>query len=280
MSIYVASTHSRTARWCSRAFGPGAAHSLRFRSATQMIRAKRIIPFVVAIAIVLALGSGVYLRLRGGDRGAGDGDGGGGGAAVPTPAAAARAFATDVAIPVQGAEVVRDTLVLYRSGEGQAAADRQAVMLAQVSGRVLEVRVRENQPVGAGAVLLVIDPTEYELAVSEAEAGLRAAEASYRELTLSDDRMIIDPAIREERDRAARARSGLDAAEVRLKRAQIELGRTRVEAPFPGRVASVKIVPGQWVRVGDELLTVVDVDPIRIEVQVLEGDVRFLAVGR
>src|SRR5690606_23760764 len=141
MSIYVASTHSRTARWCSRAFGPGAAHSLRFRSATQMIRAKRIIPFVVAIAIVLALGSGVYLRLRGGDTGAGDGDGGGGGAAVPTPAAAASAFATDVAIPVQGAEVVRDTLVLYRSGEGQAAADRQAVMLAQVSGRVLEVRV-------------------------------------------------------------------------------------------------------------------------------------------
>ncbi len=245
-----------------------------------MIRAKRIIPFVVAIAIVLALGSGVYLRLRGGDTGAGEGDGGGGGAAVPTPAAAASAFATDVAIPVQGAEVVRDTLVLYRSGEGQAAADRQAVMLAQGSGRVREVRVRENQPVGAGAVLLVIDPTEYELAVSEAEAGLRAAEASYRELTLSDDRMIIDPAIREERDRAARARSGLDAAEVRLKRAQIELGRTRVEAPFPGRVASVKIVPGQWVRVGDELLTVVDVDPIRIEVQVLEGDVRFLAVGR
>lgn len=243
-----------------------------------MIKAKRVIPFVVAIAIILALGSGIYLRVRGGD--GSEGDGSGGGAAVPTPAEAASAFATDVANPVQGAEVVRDTLVLYRTGEGQAAADRQAVMLAQVAGRVLEVRVRENQPVGAGTVLLVIDPTEYELAVSEAEAGLRSAEASYRELTLSDDRMITDPAIREERDRAARARSGLDAAEVRLKRAQLELGRTRVEAPFSGRVASVKIVPGQWVRVGDELLTVVDVDPIRLEVQVLEGDVRFLAAGR
>jgi len=246
-----------------------------------MSKAKRIIPFVVAIVIVLALGSGVYLRVRGGDTGAADGSGGGGGgAAVPTPAEAASAFATDVANPVQGAKVVRDTLVLYRAGEGQAAADRQAVMLAQVSGRVLEVRVRENQAVDGGAVLLVIDPTEYELAVSEAEAALRSAEASYRELTLADERMITDPAIREERDRAARARSGLDAAEARLKRAQLELARTRVEAPFPGRVASVKVVPGQWVRVGDELLTVVDADPIRIEVQVLEGDVRFLAAGR
>src|SRR5690606_41185246 len=98
--------------------------------------------------------------------------------------------------------------------------------------------------------------------------------------TRADERMIDDPAVREERDRAARARSGLDAAEARLKRAQRELARTRMEARFPGRVASVKIVPGQWVRVGDELLTVVDADPIRIEVQVLEGDVRFLAVGR
>ena len=249
-----------------------------------MTRAKRIIPLVAAIVIVLALGSGVYLRVRGGDTGSGGAGGevggGGGGAAVPTPAAAESAFATDVAIPVQGSAAVRDTLVLYRAGEGQAAAHRQAVMLAQVSGRVQEVLVRENQSVNAGTVLLVIDPTEYELAVSEAEAALRSAEATYRELTLSDERMITDPAIREERDRAARARSGLDAAEARLKRAQLELARTRVEAPFPGRVASVKIVPGQWVRVGDELLTVVDMDPIRIEVQVLEGDVRFLAVGR
>lgn len=242
-----------------------------------MIKAKRIIPFIVAVVIILALGSGIYLRLRGGEEG--EGGASGNGAAVPTPAEAASAFATDVANPVQGAEVVRDTLVLYRTGEGQAAADRQAVMLAQVAGRVLEVRVRENQAVGAGTLLLLIDPTEYELAVSEAEAGLRSAEASYRELTLFDDR-ITDPALRAERDRAARARSGLDAAEVRLKRARLELGRTRIEAPFAGRVASVKVVPGQWVRVGDELLTVVDVDPIRLEVQVLEGDVRFLSAGR
>src|SRR5690606_35295876 len=87
-------------------------------------------------------------------------------------------------------------------------------------------------------------------------------------------------AVREERDRTARARSGLDAAEVELKQRQLELARTRVQAPFAGRVASVKVVPGQWVRVGDELLTVVDVNPIRIEVQVLEGDVRYLAAGR
>ncbi|HEX7090445.1 MAG TPA: efflux RND transporter periplasmic adaptor subunit [Longimicrobiales bacterium] len=242
-----------------------------------MVRAKRIIPLVVAAAIVLALGSGIYLRVRGGPEPEREGAGGGD---VPTPAAAATAFATDVANPVQGAEVVLDTLVLSVTGEGQAAADRHAVMLAQVAGRVLEVRARENDVVGSGAVLVVIDPTEYELAVAQAEARLRSAEAAYRELTLFDDRMIADPTIRAERERTARARSGLAVAEVDLERARIELERTRVKAPFGGRVANVRVVPGQWVRVGDELVTVIDTDPIKIEVQVLEGDVGYLAAGR
>ncbi|HEY8468929.1 MAG TPA: efflux RND transporter periplasmic adaptor subunit [Longimicrobiales bacterium] len=243
-----------------------------------MVTAKRIIPLVVAVAIVLALGSGIYLRVRGEPeppegQGAASGN-------VPTPEAAAAAFPTDVANPVEGAEVVLDTLVLSVTGEGQAAADRQAPMLAQVAGRVLEVRVRENDVVGPGALLVVIDPTEYQLAVTQAEARLQSAEATYRELTLFDDRMIADPAIRAERERSARARSGLAAAEVDLERARIELERTRVKAPFGGRVANVKVVPGQWVRVGDELVTVIDTDPIKIEVQVLEGDVGYLAVGR
>jgi len=248
------------------------------RSSKPMVKAKRIIPFVVAVAIVLALGSGIYLRVRGESEPA-EGQGADGGN-VPTPEAAVAAFPTDIANPVQGAEVVLDTLVLSVTGEGQAAADRQALMLAQVAGRVLEVRVRENDVVGPGAVLVVIDPTEYELAVAQAEARLQSAEATYRELTLFDDRMIADPTIREERERSARARSGLAVAEVDLERARIELERTRVKAPFGGRVANVKVVPGQWVRVGDELVTVIDTDPIKIEVQVLEGDVGYLAVGR
>ena len=248
------------------------------RSLEPMVKAKRIVPFAVAAAIILALGSGIYLRVRGEpEPAAGQAVGGVG---VPTPEAAAAAFPTDVANPVEGAEVVLDTLVLSVSGEGQAAADRQALILAQVAGRVLEVRVRENDVVGPGALLVVIDPTEYELAVAQAEARLQSAEASYRELTLFDDRMIADSAIRAERERSARARSGLAAAEVDLERARIELERTRVRAPFAGRVANVKVVAGQWVRVGDELVTVVDTDPIKIEVEVLEGDVGYVTVGR
>ena len=83
-------------------------------------------------------------------------------------------------------------------------------------------------------------------------------------------------------DRAAFARSktGLEAAEVRLRKAQLDLSRTRITSPFGGRVATLKVVPGQWVRAGDELMTIVALDPIKVEVQVLESEVGYLAPGR
>jgi len=144
---------------------------------------------------------------------------------------------------------------------------------------VVALPVRENQAVPAGAVLVALDPAEFQLAVETAEAQLRDAEARYREITLFDDR-IEDAGVRAERDRIARARSGLEQAEVALRRARLDLSRARLAAPFPGRVANVRVVPGEWVRQGDELMTLVDLDPIRVEVQVLEGEVAHLAAGR
>lgn len=44
-----------------------------------------------------------------------------------------------------------------------------------VSGRIVEVRVRENQTVKAGDILFVIDPEPYRIALAQADAALAAA---------------------------------------------------------------------------------------------------------
>jgi RND family efflux transporter MFP subunit len=180
---------------------------------------------------------------------------------------------------VEGTAAVRDELVISVSAAGQAEAWQKTVMVATVGGRIASLPVRESDGVGSGQLLLGLDPAEYGLAVEEAEAALRDAQAKYRELTVFDDR-IADEGTRRDRAAAARARSGLDAAEVKLRRARLDLARTRLTAPFAGRVASLKVVPGQWVRQGDEILTIVDLDPIKVEVQVLESEVSFLSPGR
>ena len=242
-----------------------------------MSMSRRVIGVTATIVVVAALVVGVLYRIRaseaGTDESASLSDG------ERPQVSAGAAFSTDIAIPVEGAEVVQDTLVVSVSAAAQAAAVKQARLLAEVGGRVIRIRAAENDVVSEGSLLVEIDSTEYELAVDRAKAQLAQAEASYREFTLFDDQ-IEDPEIRAERDRVARARSGLDAAEVGLEEAQLQLTRTKVLAPFGGRVASIRIVEGQTVRVGDELLTVLDLDPIKVEVQVLESEVGYLARGR
>ncbi len=237
---------------------------------------RRFIHILAALLVLAVMGAGIYLRTRESPASAEAKRGEGGERPVVESASA---FSTEVAIPVEGAPAVRDTLVISVSAAGQAAAYRQATIRAKVEGQVLRVPVRESSRVGSGGLLVQIDPTPYELAVEKARAAVTAAEAMFRELTLFDDR-IEDVRVREERERVARARSNLDQARVDLRQAELNLEHTRVRAGFPGRVASVRVVPGQWVSPGDELLTVVDLHPIKVEVQVLEGEVAYLAPGR
>ena len=173
---------------------------------------------------------------------------------------------------------MRGTLILSVSAAGEAAASQRAVIAAQVGGRIATLPVREGQMVRAGQRVVTLDVAEHLLAVQEAQAALRDAEAKYREITIFDDR-IADEAVRRDRAQAARARSGVETAEVRVRRAQLEMERTRILAPFSGRAAYMKAVQGQWVRQGDELMTVVALDPMRIEVQVLESEVGQLTLG-
>ena len=136
-------------------------------------------------------------------------------------------------------------------------------MLAEVAGRVEEINVRESERVGRGSRLVLLDTIDLALQVLDARAQLATAEANFQELTLFDDQ-IEDEAIRSERARISRAKSGVDQREVALRQAEINLERTKIGAPFSGRVANVRVSEGHRVNVGDELMTVIDIDPIKV----------------
>ncbi len=238
---------------------------------------RQLLGLLTLLIVIGALSVGVWLRIRPDSEEADSPQTSEEGATLP--ASASEQFATDVPQPVVGAEVVRDTLWMTVTALGQAEAVRRTFVQSRVDGIVREIRVVENQAVEPGAVLLRVDSTEYALAAARARADLVTAQANYQEMTLFDDE-ITDPRVREERNRLARARSGLAQAEVSLREAEINLSRTTVRAPFAGRIADLQVVEGQYMSPGGELMTVVDVDPIKVEVQVLEGDLGYLREGR
>lgn len=188
-------------------------------------------------------------------------------------------FNTELPQPVTGAVAVKDTLWISVTAEGRAEAMRRVSVTAQVSGYVAQVPVRENQSVRQDALLVLIDTTEYALEVAAKAAALLKAEADYQTTVLFDDE-LEDEEARARRDRFARSNTGLPQAQVEHRRALLNLRKTSVRAPFGGRAADLKVVPGQFVREGDELLTLIDLNPAKVEVQVLGTEVVHLTEGR
>ena len=105
-----------------------------------------------------------------------------------------------------------------------ATVRASVVMMApEVSGRIVELCVVDNQYVRKGDLLMVIDPTNYMIAVSQAEASVQQAQASVQTI---DAQMIVQQAqISANRAQLDQAQAGLVFAQQQASRYQ-DLART------------------------------------------------------
>jgi len=83
----------------------------------------------------------------------------------------------------------------------------------KIAGNVIEVAVKDNQPVKAGQVLVLIDPRDNEARVAQAEAALKQAESQWRSAR------VVVPWVNET------TQSGETAASAQLADARAELSR-------------------------------------------------------
>ena len=239
---------------------------------------RRSLTILTAVIVLVGALGGIYVRLRALQAEDDSAVAGPEGTDLPDGESSG-AFTTGVAIPVSGAPVLRDTLVMNISAAGQAQAFGRALLAAEVEGAVTDVFVREGQSVARGEAIARIDPERYAFELEKARARLEQAQASFQELTLFDDE-IDDPKLRAERQRMARAKSGLGETEVAVREAELNIRRATIRAPFAGWVANLAIVPGERLQARDSIAEVVDISTIRIEVQALETEVPYLEEGR
>ncbi len=84
----------------------------------------------------------------------------------------------------------------------------------------------------------------------------------------------------EKKDEVVAAMKGLTQAEIGVKKAQIDLEKTKIRAPFSGIIADIQASPGEHVTVGRELFTLVNISRIQVHARVLESEIGKMQVGR
>ena len=84
----------------------------------------------------------------------------------------------------------------------------------------------------------------------------------------------------EKKDEIQAAAKGLTQAEVSVKKAKMNLQKTKILAPFHGIICDIQISSGEHVTSGRELFTLVDISRINVHARVLESEIGKMKVGR
>ncbi len=144
---------------------------------------------------------------------------------------------------------------------------RSAVLSALVESRILKIAPAEGEEFTAGAELLTQDEAPFRLQVERARAALAEARASqtYAEKNLSRVRELFEKSgfqsrqeVEQAQLEAEVARSRTAAAESALKLSELELANCRLRAPFAGRLIQKLAQEHEYVRVGQNVLQVID----------------------
>ena len=150
--------------------------------------------------------------------------------------------------------------------DGRVRADIINVA-ADVNGYVTGVPVKDNQLVKKGDVLLEIDPEHYQIVVKQAQSLVASRKATWEMRKVNAhrradmDSMVIS---RENRDDASNiadsALADYQHALAQLDAAQLDLKRTKVLATVDGYVTNLNVHRGDYARVGDPKMAVIDMN--------------------
>ena len=171
---------------------------------------------------------------------------------------------------------------------GTIRAHNEVTLTPQVSGKIIRVHpaFEDGAFFEADELLLELDPEDFKVAVTVAEAQLARAQSAHaqeqtrgnqallnwRDLGYEDeptDLVLRKPQLRE-------AEASVRSAQAQLAQAQRNLERAKVHAPFTGRVRQRSVGVGQTVGPGTPLATIFAIDYAEVRLPLSSKDMRFL----
>ncbi len=210
-------------------------------------------------------------------------------------------------VEVQTQKVARRDLVSLVTASGEVKPKRYVNVGANVSGRIVELAVKEGDRVKRGQVLARIESERFEAGARQSEAAMLASKADLdraladldvsklvfeRTKRMFEDKLVSDQAFDQAEAEVKMKAAAVEATRKRVLQLQAQLDSTRddlnkttVISPMDGVVTSLPKEEGEVV-IGAQsfnptvLMTVADLSVMECEILVDETDIRNLALGQ
>ncbi|QZY54489.1 efflux RND transporter periplasmic adaptor subunit [Crassaminicella profunda] len=171
---------------------------------------------------------------------------------------------------------------------GNLKPKEEAVVTAEVNGKVKEIYGDLGSNVRKGQSLCKLDDTTYQLAYENKNKDLSMAHIEYNNLTNDYER------IKALYENNVKSKSEFEIVEKEYKKQKESLGMkendvalakknmedTNIKSPISGIISSKKVLMGQMLSVGTELFKLVNIDQMYVEVGIAEKDMPFIKKGQ
>jgi multidrug efflux system membrane fusion protein len=162
--------------------------------------------------------------------------------------------------------------LLKLSAETKAA--RIITVRAEVAGKVVEILEEKGQNLQAKQPVLKIIDNDQVARLAHAQAAMTHRTAEYAAaLKLKSKNFIAENSFLE-------AKANLEAAKASLVKAQYECEQLIVKAPFDGYYESRFVEEGDYVGVGDKLITFVDLSVLKLNTHISEKDILSIKLNQ
>ncbi len=214
---------------------------------------------IVGILITIAVAAGGYYWYQHAD-----------GTASETGSAAPM----DFAIPVEAAKVKQEALIRSIVAVGSLLANEDVVLRPEFEAKVVKIHFSEGQKVNKGDLLVTLDDSIYKAELKQANARLKLSEANTKRINALRKKGLSNE---QEEDQAV--------SELGVNKASRVLARTRLEkmaihAPFEGTVGLRSISEGDYLSRGQDIVSLIDSDPIKLEFRIPEIYLSEVAIGQ
>jgi membrane fusion protein (multidrug efflux system) len=200
-----------------------------------------------------------------------------GSAAVVFPALAtgqqpggAESETTSVEAAVVREEVADETLRVV----GSVIADESVTLRPEVAGRIASIAFDEGQAVTAGQVMFTLDPAEAEAQVASSEAATKLWQLKFDRARDLLNRSVMS---QQEYDET---QATLKESRARLELERVRLQKTVIRTPTAGVAGLRQVSVGDYVEIGDELVTVDATDPVKLDFSIPEQHIARIGVGQ
>jgi multidrug resistance efflux pump len=157
----------------------------------------------------------------------------------------------------------------------------------RVAGPIIEIPIKDNQPVKKGDLLFRIDPRTFEAALEQAKGQLAQTEAKLADLEANAKRAVDllaqNVISREQYDDQVQAfeaaKADVEAAQAAVRNAELNLEFSTVVSPVDGYLTNINTSPGTYVAAGQQLLALVDTSTFWVAAYFKETQINHVQPG-